>query len=211
MKNLPYILRRLSTILAVAVLTLTLIAALTGILLAFYYQPTAGGAYQSLKFLNQQVSNGWLIRTLHDIAGNLVIGVALIQMVVMFLSERFSRTWLSAWVSGILFILSAMGLSWTAIILDWSQVGYWRFKIELGTIAAIPVIGSQLRDILIGGGGIDSITVAHLYTVHSYVLSVGAVGLAIAHLVSLLFQEREMANGSLEQATDADSVAAQPS
>lgn len=192
MKDLGFILRRFATILAVAMLTLTLTAAVTGILLAFYYQPTAGGAYESLKAITTDIPFGWLIRTVHNLAGNAVIVVALIQIVVMFLGERFRPSWLTAWISGIVFTLTAIGLSWTAMILGWTQLGYWRFKIELGTIAAIPLVGPYLRDILTGGS-ISSITVEHLYTLHSYLISVAAVGLAIVHLAGLVFQEREIA------------------
>ncbi|WP_287523527.1 hypothetical protein [Okeania sp. SIO2C2] len=42
-------LRRLATIVAVSILTLTLISALSGTLLAFNYQPTTGGTYKSLE------------------------------------------------------------------------------------------------------------------------------------------------------------------
>lgn len=191
MKDSAFILRRLSTILAVVVLTLTLTAAITGVLLAFYYEPTAGGAYESLKRLTTEVSFGWLVRSIHNLAGNLVIGVGLIQIVVMFLGERFRPSWLTAWVSGILFTLAAIGLSWTAIILDWSQLGYWRLRIELGTIESIPVIGPQLREILTGGA-VGTLTVEHMYTLHSYVVSLAAVGLAIVHLGGLLLQEQEI-------------------
>lgn len=202
MSKTAFILRRLSTLLAVTVLTLTLIAATSGILIAFYYQPAAGGAYNSLKSLDSTIPFGWLVHSMHNLSGNLVIGVALIQMVVMFLSERFRRSWLTAWISGILFILSAIGLSWTAMILNWNQLGYWRLKIELGTIEAIPFIGPTLRDI-ITGGAVGTLTIEHLYTLHSYVISVAAVILAIVHLVGLLFQEVEMRN----EAIAADAVA----
>ena len=185
-----FILRRLATILSVAIITLTIIAAGTGILLSFYYEPTAGGAYQSLQFIDNQVQNGWLIHRLHNIAGNEVLVIALIQIVVMFLGRQFCNSWLTAWISVILFALSAIGLAWTAMILSWDQLGYWRFRIELQTIEAIPVIGSQLRDILTGGA-INTETVKHLYTLHSYVISAGAVILAVIHLWSLLRQEKE--------------------
>lgn len=197
MKNLAFILRRLSTILAVAILTLTLVAATSGVLLAFYYQPSAGGAYDSLKMLDEQVAFGWLVHTLHNLSGNLVISIALIQIVVMFLGERFRRSWLTAWVSGILFTLSAIGLAWTAMILTWDQIGYWRLKIELGTIEAIPFIGNTLKDVVTGGGAVGTLSVEHLYTIHSYLISVAAVILAIVHLVSLVFQEKEMFEESL--------------
>lgn len=185
-------LRRTATMLSVAIITLSLIAAITGILISFYYEPAAGGAYQSLKWIDTEVTNGLLIHTIHDRAGTLLIGVSLIQMVVMFLGRQFRSSWLTAWVSGILLTLTSIGLAWTAIILDWSQEGYWRFRIELSTIEAIPLIGSTLRDVLVGGGALNTTTVEHLYTIHSYLLSAGAILLAVVHLWSILKQEKEM-------------------
>ena len=189
--SLSFIFRRLSTILAVVTLTLTLIAASSGILLAFYYEPAAGSAYQSLKSLDTDIPYGWLVHTMHSLSGNWVIGVALIQIVVMFLGERFRPSWLTAWISGIFFTLSAIGLAWTAMILGWDQLGFWRLKIELGTIEAIPLIGTQLRDILTGGA-VGTVTIEHLYTIHSYIVSIAAVALAVIHLGSLLVQEQEI-------------------
>lgn len=186
------VLRRITTILSVVIITLTLIGATTGILLSFYYEPASGAAFRSLEMITKEVSYGWLFRKAHQIAGHGVIAIALIQIVVMFLGRQFNQNWLTAWIGGILFTLSAIGLAWTAMILGWDQEGYWRFSIELGTIEAIPLIGSQLRDILIGGGGISTITVQHLYTLHSYIISVAAIILAAVHLVGVLGQEKQM-------------------
>lgn len=191
-KSYEFILRRTATVLSVAIITLSAIASVTGILLSFYYEPVAGGAYQALKWIDSEVPNGLLIHSLHDSAGNLLIGVALIQMVVMFLGRQFRTSWLTGWITNILLILNAIALGWTAMILDWSQIGYWRFRIELGTIEAIPVIGSTLRDIITGGGAINTTTVEHLYTIHSYIISVSAILLAVVHLVCILWQEKEM-------------------
>jgi cytochrome b6 len=193
MKNLSYdfVLRRTATILSVALLTLCAIAAVTGILLSFYYEPVAGGANQALQWIDTEIPNGQIVHGLHDYAGTLLIGVALIQMVVMFLGRQFRRSWLTGWISNILLILNAIALAWTAMILDWSQVGYWRFRIELSTIEAIPFIGSTLRDVITGGGAVNTTTVEHLYTIHSYIISGSAVLLAIVHLVSVLWQEKQ--------------------
>ncbi|MBU7585055.1 MAG: cytochrome bc complex cytochrome b subunit [Nostoc sp. TH1S01] len=185
------ILRRLATILSAVILTLCLIYTTTGILLSFYYEPTAGGAYNSLKMINTQVPYGWLFYRTHEIAGNGLIAIALVQIVVMFLGRQFSQSWLVAWVSGILLTLSAIGLDWTAMLLDWTQEGYWRFSIELGTIEAIPLIGEQLRNILTGGGAINTLTVQHLYAIHSYLVAAATLILAVVHLLALLWQEQQ--------------------
>ncbi len=185
-------LQKLATVLAVAIFTLVLTAAISGLLLAFYYQPVAGEAYTSLKQINEQVNFGWLILTVHHLAGNGFLIVALLQIIVMFFSEQFRPAWIVAWVSGILLTLNAVGLGWTSMILDWSQDGFWRFRIELGTIDAIPLIGATLRTILTGGDAISSETLIRLYTLHSYVLSIVAIGLSIFHLVGLSVQEQEI-------------------
>jgi len=184
-----FVLRRIATLLAVAELTLCGIAAATGVMLAFYYQPTAVGAYASLNAIAHQVSNGTLILSLHNIAGNGLIVLALVQLVVMFLGRRFLPSWLTAWISGIVLTLCAIGLSWTAIILNWDQVGFWRFKIELSIIESLPA-GLLLREVLAGGSAINTLTLQHMYTLHSYVLAIAALLLSVTHLTALIFQEQ---------------------
>jgi cytochrome b6 len=185
-------LRRSSTVLAVVVLTLTLVASTTGVLMGLYYQPAAGDAYQSLTTITNDVPYGWLVRTIHNFAGNALIVVALVQIVVMFLGEQFRLSWITAWITGVLLALAAIALGWTSMLLDWSQLGFWRLKIELGTIESLPLVGSLLRTILTGGDSIGTPTIERMYTLHSYVLSVSAVALAIAHLAGLSFQAREI-------------------
>ncbi|MEO0933435.1 MAG: cytochrome b N-terminal domain-containing protein, partial [Cyanobacteria bacterium J06641_2] len=108
--------------------------------------------------------------------------------------RKFTRTWYTAWVSGIFLTLAVIGLSWTSMILGWDQVGFWRFNIELGTIEAIPFVGQQLREILTGGSGVSTLTVQRLYTIHSYVLSIAAIALSVVHLFSVLWVEKQVSS-----------------
>ena len=183
-----FILQRMATLLAVAELTLCGMAALTGVMLAFYYQPIAVGAHDSLSAIATDVTNGDLILSLHNIAGNGLIVLALVQIVVMFLGRQFLLSWLTAWISGICLTLCAISLSWTAIILNWDQVGFWQFKIELGIIESLPA-GSLLREVLAGGSAINSLTLQHMFTLHSYILAIAALLLSITHLTALIVQE----------------------
>jgi cytochrome b6 len=194
-----FLLRRTATILSVVILTLAIIAAISGLLIGFYYEPAAGNAYKSLQTISNTVPNGWLILGIHDWAGNGIIAVALIQIIVMFLGRQFRRSWLTAWISGILLTLSAIGLGWTAMILGWNQLGYWRLKVELGTIASIPLVGETISNILTGGNGINTTTIVHFDTIHSYVLSIIAIALSVVHLVALIIQEREQKGLLLQQ------------
>ncbi|MGF1522019.1 MAG: cytochrome b N-terminal domain-containing protein [Leptolyngbyaceae cyanobacterium] len=185
-----YSLQRLATLLAMAELTLCGLAAFTGILLAFYYQPAARAAHASLVAIAHTIPSGALILSLHDIAGNGLIVLGLVQIVVMFLGRQFLPSWLTGWISGILLTLTAIGLSWTAIVLTWEQTSFWRFKLELGIVGSIPMVGAMLREIMSGGSGISSITLQHMYALHGYVLAIAAVFLSVLHLTALMLQEQ---------------------
>jgi len=193
MKSHSYalVLRRLSTLLAVGTLTLCLVAAGTGILLSLYYEPASGRAYRSLQQIATEIPNGWLILGMHNGAGQALIVLSLIQIVVMFIGRRYAANWLMGWISSLLLTLNAMALSWTAMILDWSELGYWRLRIELGIIEGIPGVGPTLRNLITGGGGIDTLTVERLYTVHSFLLSASALLLGVIHLASTVLQVRQ--------------------
>lgn len=62
-----------------------------------------------------------------------------------------------------------------------------------------PTLKDILKDILTGGGGINTITIVHFYTIHSYVLSVIAIVLSIIHLIALMIQEQEQKGLLLQQ------------
>jgi cytochrome b6 len=183
-------LRRIATVLSVITLTLTLICISSGILIAFYYDPSASGAYSSVQNIANNLPGGSLIYSMHQIVGNGMIIVALLQLFVLFFSRRLRLSWFAAWVSDFVLLGLAIGLAWTSMILKWDQLGYWRLKIELQTIEQLPFVGQFVKDVLTGGS-IDTTTVEHFYTLHSYILSAIAVGIAIFHLGSLLFQEWE--------------------
>ncbi|WP_373544319.1 hypothetical protein [Chamaesiphon sp.] len=70
--------------------------AITGVAIAFYYSSSTPNAYSSIEYINNQVPNGWLIRSLHNIAGNGLIAVSLVQILVqpMRRERNFSRFWL---------------------------------------------------------------------------------------------------------------------
>ena len=188
MNALRYIfpLQKIATILAIAMFSLCLVAAITGVSISFYYTPSTTNAYSSIEYINNQVANGWLIRSLHNIAGNGLIAVSLIQIIVMFFGRQMLGGWIVGWISGIFLTLTGIGLGWTAMNLEWSQLGYWRLNIELSIIESVPLIGQSLRQFLLGGDAVGTITLQHLFTIHSYLLSVVALGLSLVHLVSTL-------------------------
>src|SRR5947209_11324301 len=48
-----------------ATLTAFLVQAVTGVILAMYYQPTPNNAYESIQNITNHVKKGWIVRAMH--------------------------------------------------------------------------------------------------------------------------------------------------
>lgn len=189
--NYKFFLWRSTTLLSVAILTLAVMAALSGLLIGFNYQPTAMGAHDSLERIATNLSSGTLILSVHHWAGNAIIVAGLIQIMVMFLGRQPRKSWFTAWVSGFAVTAVSMALGWTAMILSWDQLGFWRLKVELSTLGSLPIVGNLINTVLLNRGSIDTVAVTHFYAIHSYVLPGLAIALALLHLVSLYRHEQQ--------------------
>jgi quinol-cytochrome oxidoreductase complex cytochrome b subunit len=58
-------------------------------------------------------------------------------------------------------------------------------------VGLIPLVGSNLREILSGGNSINSITLQHMYALHSHILVIAAIFCSITHLTALICQEQQ--------------------
>ena len=94
--NSTFPLRRTATVVALSIVTLTVLMIISGALLAFNYQPVAGGAYQSLEVITTHIRFGWIFCGVHNYAGNFVIVLGLIQIAIMFLGRQLQSNWLIA-------------------------------------------------------------------------------------------------------------------
>ena len=85
---------------------LCMILVATGVLLSFYYRPSAVEAYPSLQYLETEVRLGWLIRHLHFWAASLVVVTALIHLFRVLFTGTYRAPRETTWLLGILLLLT---------------------------------------------------------------------------------------------------------
>src|SRR5690242_1576652 len=99
-----------------ATLFLFVLQAVTGMFLAVYYAPTPDHAYDSVQYIEQQVSFGWFVRGLHHWgASGMVIAVGL-HMLQAFLYGAFKPPREMMWMVGVVLFLLVMGFAFTGYI-----------------------------------------------------------------------------------------------
>jgi cytochrome b6 len=151
-------------------LFLLLLQVATGVLLLFYYRPSASEAYESVQFLMAEVEFGWLVRSIHSWGANLMILVVFVHLfsVLVLRAYRAPRelTWLSG--AGLLFV--AVGLGFTGYLLPWNELAFFATRVGTEIPGAIPVIGPFFRTLMRGGEDVTGATLTRFYALHVWVL-----------------------------------------
>jgi cytochrome b6 len=142
----------------------------TGILLMFYYHPAAPNAYRDMKDLQFVVSNGVFLRNLHRLAAHLMVFMVFAHMFHVFYRGAYKPPHEFNWVIGVVLLLMTLFLSYTGYLLPWDQLAFWAVTVGSNIISAMPVIGSKVRFLLLGGNIVGENALLRFYVLHVLVL-----------------------------------------
>jgi hypothetical protein len=151
---------------------LFIVQATTGIMLAFYYQPTPDAAYASIQYIEQQVRFGASIRTIHSWAANGMILVCTAHMLRVFIMGAFKKPRELHWVSGVVLMLVTLAFGFTGYLLPWDQRAFWATTVGTEIASAIPVIGNLALVFLRVGWDVTAQTLSRFYALHVIILPV---------------------------------------
>lgn len=86
--------------------------------------------------------------------------------------------------------LTCLGLGFTGYLLPWNELAYFATKVGTEIVAAIPVIGTALKEFLRGGTNVTGVTLTRFFALHIWVLPIMLALFAGIHL--LLVQKHGM-------------------
>ena len=159
-----------------------LLQVVTGILLSMNYAPSEKTAYASVKFIQEEVSFGAYVRSVHHWGSSAMVILLLLHLVQVFVWGAYKRPREFTWMIGVLLMVGTLGLAFTGYLLPWDQKAYWATKVGLGILGTVPAIGDDLRTVLQGGPEIGNLTLTRFFTLHGFVLPGLIFLLAFVHL-----------------------------
>ncbi len=168
------------------------IQAVTGTLLALYYKATPEAAYKSVQFVTSDVSFGWLIRSIHHWAANLMILFVVLHLIRVFAQAAYKYPREITWVIGTGLFLVTLGFGFTGYLLPWDQRAYWATVVGTEIAGNVPLVGEALLLLLRGGADVTGDTMSRFFGIHVLVLPIALAGLLGVHL--LLVHQLGLAN-----------------
>ncbi|NIA30877.1 MAG: DUF4405 domain-containing protein [Actinobacteria bacterium] len=160
---------------------LFMVLVVTGILLMLYYQPAIPNAYENMKDLQYVVSSGIFLRNLHRWAAHLMVISVFLHMLRVFFAGAYRPPREFNWVIGVLLLLLTLLLSYTGYLLPYDQLAYWAVTVGSNIVKYVPIIGKNIRFVLLGGNTIGEYTLVRFYVLHCVVLPLFITSLIALH------------------------------
>lgn len=170
-----------------ATLFLFLLQAITGMFLAVYYAPTPDHAYDSIQFIETQVTFGAFVRGLHHWGASAMVTAIGLHMLQAFLYGAYKPPREVMWMVGVLLFLITLSFAFTGYLLPWDQNAYWATQIGINMVGTVPLVGDVAARVLRGGETLGALTLSRFFAVH--VLFLPAV-LALGVLLHLFILRR---------------------
>ncbi|HLG14460.1 MAG TPA: cytochrome bc complex cytochrome b subunit [Blastocatellia bacterium] len=137
----------------------------TGLMLAFYYQPSAETAYESTLLIIREVNFGWYVHQMHYWGGNALIALLAVRLVRFFVHGVYKAPRELFWVFGVVLLFLSVNAALTGSLLPWDQQSYWSVTRGLEVIGTLPVVG-YIASFLVGGFDLLSGTLLRFYVLH---------------------------------------------
>lgn len=163
-----------------AILFLTL--SVTGVLLVFYYVPATNLAYQTMKDLEISIPLGQLLRNMHRWSAHLMVLTVVLHMVRVFYTGAYKPPREFNWVIGVFLLVLTLGASFTGYLLPWDQLSFWAITVGTNIAGYAPVLGDQMRAILLGGSEVGQNALIRFYGLHIIVLPFALIALISLHV-----------------------------
>ncbi len=168
-----------------ATLFLFALQAVTGMFLVIYYAPTPDHAYDSIRFIEEEVSSGAFVRGLHHWgASGMVVAIGL-HMLQTFLYGAYKPPRELMWMAGVVLFLIVMAFAFTGYLLPWDQTAYWATQVGINMVGTVPLVGEFLMRVMRGGDQLGALTLSRFFAVHVLFLPAVIITLIAAHLFIL--------------------------
>jgi ubiquinol-cytochrome c reductase cytochrome b subunit len=144
----------------------------TGLILWTAYSASAQTAWESVYYIQNQMTAGWLLRGVHHFTAQMMVVLMAIHFVQVVVDGAYRAPREINFWCGLILMQIVLGLALTGYLLPWDQKGYWATKVATNMIALLPVVGEPLQRLVVGGSDYGHHTLTRFFALHAGVLPV---------------------------------------
>ncbi|MGH7708863.1 MAG: cytochrome b, partial [Vulcanimicrobiaceae bacterium] len=154
----------------------------TGIFLTFYYAPSTATAWESTKYIYEQVPLGWFVISLHYWGATAMIALMFLHMLQVAIWGAYKAPRELMWIVGVILLVVTLVLGLTGYLLPWDLNAYFASAVAINITASVPVIGSAVYQFLNSNSSLGTLTINRFFGLHVWAMPAILVLLVGAHL-----------------------------
>jgi len=140
--------------------------AVTGVFLAMYYNPSPTRAYESARYITNEVFLGELVRGMHRWGATVMVLLIFLHMGRTFFFGAYKYPRELNWIIGVIMLVLTLAMSFTGYLLPFDQRSFWATVVGVNINASGPLVGPYLADFLRGGAEFGATTLSRFYAIH---------------------------------------------
>jgi menaquinol-cytochrome c reductase cytochrome b subunit len=156
--------------------------AVTGVFLAMYYDPSAVHAYESARYITNEVFLGQFVRGMHKWGATVMMVLIFLHMARTFFFGAYKYPRELNWVIGVVLLVLTMVMALTGYLLPFDQRSYWATIVADNINGTGPLVGPYLADFLRAGPEFGATTLSRFYAIHMLLVPGALIALIGAHL-----------------------------
>ncbi|MGB7287994.1 MAG: cytochrome b/b6 [Salaquimonas sp.] len=161
-----------------------IIQIVTGIVLAMHYAASTALAFNSVESIMRDVNYGWLMRRIHANGASMFFVAVYIHIFRGMYYGSYKQPREVLWILGVIIFLLMMATAFMGYVLPWGQMSFWGATVITGFFSAIPLVGTSIQELLLGGFAVDNPTLNRFFSLH-YLLPFMIVGVVVLHVWAL--------------------------
>jgi menaquinol-cytochrome c reductase cytochrome b subunit len=156
--------------------------AVTGVMLAMYYEPDSSRAYESTSHITSQVFLGEFVRSMHKWGSSVMIILIFLHMGRTFFFGAYKYPRELNWIIGVVLLVLTLAMGLTGYLLPFDQRSFWATVVAVNINASGPIMGPYLADFLRAGAEFGPTTIPRFYALHMLAIPGLIAALIGAHL-----------------------------
>lgn len=155
---------------------------ITGFFLWACYSPSSQTAWESVYYIQYEMTGGWLLRGIHHFMAQAMVVLLVLHFAQVLIDGAYrAPREVNFWI-GLLLMQVVLGLSLTGYLLPWDQKGYWATQVATNIAGSIPLIGPQVQQIVVGGPTYGHLTLTRFFALHAGLLPFLMIVLIAVHI-----------------------------
>ncbi len=165
-----------------AIMTSFIVQLASGVALSTLYVPSGSQAWESIKWITEQVPFGSWLRATHYFGASAMIifvGAHAIRT-YLFGSFKFPRE--LNWITGVFLLFLTVAIAFTGQVLRWDQTAVWTIAVGAEQALRAPFVGPMLVRVLCSGDNVSSASLSHFFAMHVFIFPALLVALIGFHV-----------------------------